>query len=949
MLSRLSISRKLWLLTLSIVIIFVSSFYLYFNYTVEQQFQEGFQKKGFALVQTASFNLGPGLYFSDNKFFSEILKGLQNDPDVSIIIIRDTNKIIKYEYGQKEIIEEMSSFHDTGQLTSYVQNRLFIKQSIFYQDIYQGEVIVGFDLKWIQMKMGEQKRNLILLSIILAVILIFLASILAKTISTPLKEAADTIKDYTDKDGALKLRLPVKGNDEIAYLVRALNHLADNLDSNILELNRSKKYLETIFQLNPVPIIIADTLGQIDEANDTACSFFGIEHDLIIQMKLDSFVQKEDLETIFNRIIQEKEDIRGYVTTLKMTDGPTRVVELNVASYLDENDFVKNVIIAAIDITEKIQIQREILRNQSKLQGINQELTQKTGELEKLTSLTKKNASNLAKLINITQQMMRSTKTSDILKTMLENSRELMEADECILFLHDKTSDSLKPYLTFPREIFKQLAQDIPSSDNFIWKTFRENDPVVIDSQKLDMKDIKILGLTKKDTYELVSLPISEKDYHFGVLVLLRQKRQRFRVEEVHLLNTLTTQTAILLDNKNLVQALEEKAFSLESAYEELQRSQQQVIQLQKMESLGTLVGGIAHDFNNILGIILPNTDLIKNESNVSASISKRVNIIVEATQRAAELTKQLLMFSRNQDIQLQFISPNQLVVRLSEMFQRTLGKEYDILLDLDPAVEDIEGDENRLTQVLINLALNARDSMGEGGDITIHTRMRKYKSKTENKSIEMEYVCISMTDSGCGIKTSDLDKIFDPFFTTKSVGKGTGLGLSVVYGIMQSHRGFVDVESELGEGTTFYLYFPPSRKKIGPDPENGDNKVPEGSESILIVDDEKMIRESVKDILEALGYTVYEASSGMEALKFVKEQNYKFDLAIVDMSMPKINGVETIRQLSKLDNSIKFLLSSGHLEKEKMIPDDLQIDGILPKPYRLRELALKIRQVLNQ
>ena len=927
----------------------MATFYFYFIFTVEKQFKDGFLKKGIGLVQTVAFNLGPGIYFNDSKYIQNIVKSLDNDPDVSYILIKNADDGDEYVEGFIEDSQLIESFLTSSQIQKYFDNFLLVKQSIFFRDNFQGQIIVAFELSWIKTNMKVQKQNLIFLSGALAIVLLIFVSFLARSISNPLKEASEIIKGYSDKDGALDLRLPVKGDDEIAQLAKALNHLADNLDSNILELNRSKKYLETMFQLNPIPIIIANTLGEIEETNESACSFFGMDHDLLVQMKLENFIQKEDLDIIFNRIIEEKHDIRSYVTTLKMTDGPKKVVELNVASYIDESNLIKNVIIAAIDITEKIQIQREILHNQTKLQRINNELTQKTSELEELSDLNKKNANNLAKLIEISQKMMRAVNSKEILRTLIESSSILLEANECIIYLHDKTNNALKLHLTYPRQTITRLLNEIIDQDNFVWRTYKDNQPQILESPKLSPSEYKILGLNNKDMMSLVALPISEKDYYFGVIIFLRPLKQMFRMEEVHLLSNLSTQTAILLDNKNLVKALEEKAFSLENAYGELQRSQQQVIQLQKMESLGTLVGGIAHDFNNILGIILPNTDLIKNEIKDNTAVARRVDTIAEATQRAAELTRQLLMFSRNQDIQLQIISPNNLVNRLSEMFHRTLGKEYDIILNLDPKIEDIEGDENRLTQVLINLALNARDSMPAGGEIIIRTHMKKYKMNSDNLGIEKNYVCISMTDKGSGIEASDLDKIFDPFFTTKSVGKGTGLGLSVVYGIMQSHQGFVDVESTIGKGTTFYLYFPPRSKRDTREPVGNGKKRLEGTEKILVVDDEKLIRESVKDILESLGYIVEQAESGTEALNLLIKEKKKPQLAIIDMSMPKMNGVETIRKIREIDKKMKILLSSGHLEKDKMIPDDLNLDGILPKPYRLRELALKIRQVLGQ
>ncbi|MBN2365456.1 MAG: response regulator [Calditrichaeota bacterium] len=948
MFSKLSISKKLWLMTATIVMIFVVTFYFYFNLTVEKQFREGFLRKGISLVQTAAYNLGHGLYSNDLDYVHNLLKGLENDPDVSFVLIKDENKQTKYQSGFTPESFSLNQFAGSGNVYEYAEENLLVKQSIFFRDDYQGDIFVGFRLAWIKEKMNHQKKNLMLLSCFLGLLLFVIVTALAYTISNPLKKAADIIKKYSDKNGLLDLRLPVKGSDEIAQLGNAFNHLADNLDKNILELNRSKKYLETLFQLNPIPIIIANTLGEIEEVNENSCDFFGIDHDLLIQMNLKDFIQSEDLHSILNKIIEERENIRNFVTTMKMPDETNKVVELNVTSYVDENELIRNIILAAIDITEKIQIQREILHNQTKLQQINSELTKKTKELEKLSELNRKNANHLARLIDISQNMMRSSDSFEIIKSFADNSGGLLETSGCLIYNFDANVEVLVPLISIPQNTLSFLPDEIPKTNNILWRIFAENDSIILDSNQLLETDLKYLGLNRQNSLSVAILPVSEKDYRFGVMALLREGENPFRVEEIHLISTLATQTAILLDNRNLLKVLKEKAQSLENAYSELQRSQQQVIQLQKMESLGTLVGGIAHDFNNILGIILPNTDLIRNEINGSPAILRRIDTIAEATQRAADLTRQLLMFSRNQDIHLQIISPNQLITRLSDMFQRTLGKEYDIILNLNPDVTDIEGDENRLTQVLINLALNARDSMPEGGEITISTQMSKYKNKNTSKSQFSEYLCISMSDRGSGIKASDIDKIFDPFFTTKSVGKGTGLGLSVVYGIMQSHRGFVEVESTLNEGSTFKLFFPPARSKSIVDTEFPDKELLKGTETILIVDDEMMLRNSVKDILESLGYIVLQASSGMEAEKIVQDKKANIDVAIVDMSMPKMNGIETIRQIQNIDRSIKILLSSGHIEEEKMIPSDLQLEGVLSKPYRLNELAYKIRQILS-
>jgi PAS domain S-box-containing protein len=341
----------------------VVTFFIYFNLTIERQLREGFEKKGISLVQTVAFNLGAGIYSNDSKYLQDILKGLENDTDVNLIMIIEKDNSIKFQNGTIPDPQIIRSLLNSGEIRRYSSQQLLIKQSIFFRDIQQGILIVGFNLDWIKDKMTGQKKTLIYLSASLALVLFILATFMAKVISNPLKKAAATIREYSNKSGTLELHLPIKGNDEISQLAKALNNLSDNLDNNILALSYSKRYLETIFQLNPIPIIIADTLGQIEKANESACGFFGIQHELLVKMRLENFIQKDDLNVIFNRIIQERQNIRNYVTTIDMTDGLKKVVELSVASHVDENELIKNVIITAIDITDKIQIQREISEN----------------------------------------------------------------------------------------------------------------------------------------------------------------------------------------------------------------------------------------------------------------------------------------------------------------------------------------------------------------------------------------------------------------------------------------------------------------------------------------------------------------------------------------------------------------------------------------------------------
>ena len=420
MIPHLTITKRLWLLSTSIITISILCFYFYYNATGEKQLKESYKKECLGLVQTISVNLGSALYFQDNDFLEKMLTGLKNDPDLLFIYITNKDQENSYQYKSDKYLSEINTIIDSRSIYEYSENALLVKHSVFFRDNFQGDLVIGFNLNWIRLKIKEQDRYLIIISGSLALVLFLISGIIAKIISKPIKNAANIISDYSDREGSLNLRLPEKGPKEVLQLVKSINKLSDNLDSNILKLNKSKENLETLFQLSPVALVIADTLGNIEKVNESACKFFGVNHDELVQLNLDVFFVSDDLNTIYNQIIQDAEDVRDFVTTLKMKDGAKKVVEINVASQQDELNYVKSIIIALIDITEKIEIQREILQNQTDLQRINMELTQKTEELKSLSNINQINAQNLEQLINISHQMMRDLDFSKIMHTLAE-------------------------------------------------------------------------------------------------------------------------------------------------------------------------------------------------------------------------------------------------------------------------------------------------------------------------------------------------------------------------------------------------------------------------------------------------------------------------------------------------------------------------------------------------
>ncbi|MEY2427350.1 MAG: two-component system, cell cycle sensor histidine kinase and response regulator CckA [Verrucomicrobiota bacterium] len=374
----------------------------------------------------------------------------------------------------------------------------------------------------------------------------------------------------------------------------------------------------------------------------------------------------------------------------------------------------------------------------------------------------------------------------------------------------------------------------------------------------------------------------------------------------------------------------------------------------QKLESIGQLAAGVAHDFNNILTVIQGYSDCLLARCNGDKTTHSALKQISNAAQRAAGLTRQLLMFSRKQLIQPKILDLNAVLQNLSNMLPRLLGE--DVLLETHYAANVVrtEADTGMVEQVIMNLAVNARDAMPKGGTLSIGTSCadidHDYASQRPD-SREGRFACLTVTDTGCGMDPKTLERIFEPFFTTKEVGKGTGLGLATVYGIVKQHQGWVEVSSEVGVGTTFKVFFPgvAGSDEVAVEPSGTTEAVRGGKETILLVEDEPVLRELVREVLGGYDYNVIEASSGVEALRVWDEHDGKVDLLLTDMVMPEgLTGSELAAQLKKRKPELKVIFTSGYS------PDVLGRDFgngdtlFLSKPYLPPQLAQLVRQSLD-
>jgi len=381
---------------------------------------------------------------------------------------------------------------------------------------------------------------------------------------------------------------------------------------------------------------------------------------------------------------------------------------------------------------------------------------------------------------------------------------------------------------------------------------------------------------------------------------------------------------------------------------------EKKMIQDQRLENIGRIAGGIAHDFNNILAIILPNAQLLKLQLRDKPEWMKYLDTIEKASEQAALLTRKILSFSKGSYTSTyEIISLNEIVQEFIKMFRRVSDRKIEIIDELDQDLWNIKAEKGQIEQIMMNLSVNARDAMPDGGQLIFRTDNFEYNYSSNNdinlKLNSGKYVKLEVADTGKGIPEKYLDKIFDPFFSSKKEGQGTGLGLSVVYGIVKSHHGFIDVRSNENQGTVFRIFIPMCEEKTEKVQEHADLLV-SGSGTLLIVDDEEMIRETLKGMLESLNYKVIFASNGQHAIDVYKSRQNEIDAILMDIQMPVMDGVEAAQNILELDPEARIIFTSGYAEMKsfkKLRKMGYQL--FIKKPYKIGNLADIIQEALSK
>jgi two-component system, cell cycle sensor histidine kinase and response regulator CckA len=379
---------------------------------------------------------------------------------------------------------------------------------------------------------------------------------------------------------------------------------------------------------------------------------------------------------------------------------------------------------------------------------------------------------------------------------------------------------------------------------------------------------------------------------------------------------------------------------------------EQQFLQAQKMEVVGLLAGGIAHDFNNLLTVIRGNTQLLLADVDAKDDRRESVEEIDRASMRAGELIHQLLAFSRRQVLLPQVVDLNATIAEMRRMVRSTVGENIELITALAPELDRVMVDPGQLQQVIMNLVVNARDAMPEGGVLTLETANVEVSAEVAWQLGELEpgeYVLLRVGDTGVGMPSEVRAHVFEPFFTTKEVGKGTGLGLSTVYGIVRQSGGFLSVESDVGRGTSILIYFPRTDARTPLLPHVPEPDAPTGMETVLLVEDEQAVRFLARRVLERSGYHVLEAASGMEALEIARSYDGEIDLLLTDVVMPRIGGLKVADELTRHRPGLRVLFMSGYTDEAVVQSTEvIARSAFLQKPFTPQALASRVRDVLD-
>lgn len=649
-----------------------------------------------------------------------------------------------------------------------------------------------------------------------------------------------------------------------------------------------------------------------------------------------STAEQESLRNYFVNLVKEQPPPAPFQTKSMRKDGALVDLQIDWNYTRDANGVLNGFISVITDITERKKAE-ESLRQQ---------------------------AHGLATLLEASQNLAETLGMQHILQATVDGVTKLVGLDTAAVYLLEDevlhlwaTTPPLPPQ--FPETLRVARLADHPH----IGKAISSGSAVFVsDITAVDLTQDERSIVEQRDLRTVLYVPLIADEKAMGAFIVgSTQKPSHLTEIELNLSSTLANLAALAVRNAQLFQDGQNYATQLEAtladrlrAEEETKSLQAQLLQAQKMETFGRLAGGIAHDFNNILVPIIGYAELAMMDLASDDKLYSHLERIHEAAERAADLTHQILAFSRKQVLEMRVLDLNAVVANFKTMVQSLIGEDIDFETFPSPDLCRIKADHGQLEQVLMNLVVNARDAMPRGGKLTIETANiyldEAYVQKYADTPSPGHYVMLAVSDTGHGMNTETQQQIFEPFFTTKEPGEGTGLGLATVFGIVKQHGGNIWVYSELNKGTTFKIYLPqiPDREHAVEIPQTEPESL-SGTETILVVEDEAMVRKLVCETLAAYGYKIIEAQNGHDGLQRVSEYKEAIHLLLTDVIMPEMDGRELYQNVVATQPAIKVLYMSGYTD-DVIVHHGILEEGInfLQKPFTVHGLMQKVRQVLS-
>lgn len=578
------------------------------------------------------------------------------------------------------------------------------------------------------------------------------------------------------------------------------------------------------------------------------------------------------------------------------------------------------------------------------------ELERIRNESHQAESELRANLEGLALLLRSNEALSRSLELDEILQTLTDSAAELLSTGSAAVYLLQGETlflGATTPALPadFPDHLRRAPLADHPA----IGRALASGEPVLQpDMLAEDLSEAERLVAESRDLRTVLHIPLTGSSETLGVYIVgSRGKCRDISDFETTLCRTLGTQAAIAIENARLFQSAREELA-------ERKRIQEQLVQAQKMESVGRLAGGVAHDFNNMLNVIIGHAELELEDLPKDSPHREGLGQILDAALRSAGLTRQLLAFARKQNASPRSLDLNETVASMLKMLERLIGEDIELQWLPQHGLPQVHIDPGQIDQLLANLAVNARDAVETGsGRVTIRTGAAHLDAEflaARGDRRPGPYVVLEVSDNGCGMDAATMARIFDPFFTTKEVGKGTGLGLSTVYGIAHQNGGLVDVHSEPNVGTRFRIYLPAEQHRA-PEPigKRDADLLPRGVETVLVVEDEESILHLTRTLLTKLGYEVLVATTPGEAITVVEDHDGSIDLLLADVVLPEMDGRRLAETLTRLRPGLRCLYVSGYTV-DAIAPDGVLEEGLhfLQKPFNVESLARKVREALE-